>query len=276
LKLINLLKNFFFKKSILFNILKKIKIFNNILTLNFNLIYSTQSNSIFITSKILKLTQISSKNLTNINLLINKQVDFIKNAAANFSGQSYSNIFLNIFNKKNTNDQVGFFNKNITPEFISFLKANKFDTKLKTALLIKKSNNPSIFLSSYNSKINNFFKFLSYESSFRIKNFTKLNLNNKIQLLNENKLISKSLVKTPFNFADYKLKLTIEKILLYKTNVLKILTTAQVLNKLANSDLIKSNLFNFKFYNETNKVYSNILLSNLKLKEILNSSLNDK
>jgi hypothetical protein len=65
LKLIKLLNNFIFNKSILFNIIKKIKLFQNILTLNFNSIYSSQNNSLFRFSKIINLTSIISHNILN-------------------------------------------------------------------------------------------------------------------------------------------------------------------------------------------------------------------
>ncbi len=91
MKLISLLKNFFFKKSILFNILKKIKLFNNILTLNFTSIYSTQSNSIFKNSKLSQLNKI----VINNNILANQYINFLKKSLtiSNLTNQSYINLF---------------------------------------------------------------------------------------------------------------------------------------------------------------------------------------
>jgi hypothetical protein len=272
LKLINLLKNFFFKKSILFNILKKIKLFNNILTLNFNLIYSAQSNSIFKNSKLLKLNKISLNN----NLSVNQYINFLKNSSS-IINKNNVNIFINIFNKKQLNQQIKFFNKNLTPEFVNFLKTNNLDNQLKTFETVYNNNKKNYLIlnnNSYYSKINNFFKFLSYESSIKFKNFSKLNFNNKIQILNDKKIILNSFNKTLTNFANFKLQLTVEKNLILNVNILKILLISQFLNK--NNDLIKSNFLNFKFYNESNKLYNSTLIINLKLKEILTLSLNDK
>ncbi len=270
MKLISLLKNFFFKKSILFNILKKIKLFNNILTLNFTSIYSTQSNSIFKNSKLSQLNKI----VINNNILANQYINFLKKSLtiSNLTNQSY----INLFNKKNSNEQLKFILKNLTPEFINFLKINKLDQQLKIVESISASQKDNLILkyNSYYSKINNFFKFLSYESSLKIKNFAKLNFNNKLTLLNEKKLTIKPFNKTLLNFANFKLQLTVEKILSFKTNTLKILIISQLLNR--NLNLINSNTINFKFYNESNKLYNNSLISNLKLKEILNFYSNDK
>jgi len=267
LKLINLLKTFFFKKSILFNILKKIKLFNNILTINFASVYSTQSNSIFKNSKLSQLNKI----VINNNILANQYINFLKKSSiiSNLTNQS----FINTFNKKTSNEQLKFILKNLTPEFINFLKINKLDQQLKIIESISQKDNLILKYNSYYSKINNFFKFLSYESSLKIKNFSKLNFNNKLSLINEKKLNIKPFNKTLLNFANFKLQLTVEKILSFKTNTLKILIISQILNR--NSNLINSNIINFKFYNESNKLYNSSLLSNLKLKEILTFHSND-
>jgi hypothetical protein len=73
LKLLNLLNIFIFKNFTLFNILKKIKIFNNILTLNFNSIYSSQTNSLFKNSNLIKFNSINSNNIMNHTLNFNLQ-----------------------------------------------------------------------------------------------------------------------------------------------------------------------------------------------------------
>jgi hypothetical protein len=70
LKLLNLLNIFIFKNFTLFNILKKIKIFNNILTLNFTSIYSNQTNSLLKNSNLIKL---NSVNIVNNTLNFNTQ-----------------------------------------------------------------------------------------------------------------------------------------------------------------------------------------------------------
>ncbi len=109
MKLINLLNNFIFKKSILFNILKKIKLFNNILTLNFNLIYSGQNNTLFnyqflknliLTEKInlinennLKILTISN-NLTKLVLVNNLFLNFINFDFYNSTISNYNSLLI--------------------------------------------------------------------------------------------------------------------------------------------------------------------------------------
>jgi hypothetical protein len=75
LKLITLLNTFIFEKFSLFNIIKKIKLFNNILTLNFNLTYSSQNNTLFKFSKISKFNFIKQ----NANSLLNLKIQQLKN-----------------------------------------------------------------------------------------------------------------------------------------------------------------------------------------------------
>ena len=77
MKLINLLNNFIFNKSVVFNILKKIKLFNNILTLNFNLVYSSQNNTLF-----KNLTLLNIK--TNVINLLNLKIQSFKILKFNF------------------------------------------------------------------------------------------------------------------------------------------------------------------------------------------------
>ena len=75
MKLITLLNTFIFEKFSLFNIIKKIKLFNNILTLNFNLTYSSQNNTLFKFSKISKFNFIKQ----NANSLLNLKIQQLKN-----------------------------------------------------------------------------------------------------------------------------------------------------------------------------------------------------
>jgi len=75
LKLITLLNTFIFNKFSLFNIIKKIKLFNNIITLNFNLTYSSQNNTLFKSSKISKFNFIKQ----NINNSLNIKIQQLKN-----------------------------------------------------------------------------------------------------------------------------------------------------------------------------------------------------
>ena len=75
MKLITLLNTFIFNKFSLFNIIKKIKLFNNIITLNFNLTYSSQNNTLFKSSKISKFNFIKQ----NINNSLNIKIQQLKN-----------------------------------------------------------------------------------------------------------------------------------------------------------------------------------------------------
>jgi len=79
LKLITLLNTFIFEKFSLFNIIKKIKLFNNIITLNFNLTYSSQNNTLFKSSKISKFNFIKQNNNNSLNLKIQqlKNLNFL-------------------------------------------------------------------------------------------------------------------------------------------------------------------------------------------------------
>ena len=98
LKLLNLLNIFIFKDFTLFNILKKIKIFNNVLTLNFNTIYSSQTNSLLKNSNLIKLNAINQFNKLN------------------FTSQQFKYLklnFLGLDNIKNVNFKL---KKNILPK----------------------------------------------------------------------------------------------------------------------------------------------------------------
>lgn len=272
----NLLKNFFFNKSILFNIIKKIKLFNNILTLNFASIYSAQSNSIFKNSKLNKLNKIIINDIDQV--VSSEQVNFLKNSSTliNSTNNAYINVFVNIFNKKSSLNQLKFILKNLTPEFINFLKLNNLETQLKliqsvTSSKVSSSTISTLYYNVYFSKIFNFFKFLSYESHWKIKNFTLLN---KLKL--KDKKVLKSFSRNLSDFYNFKTQIAFEKIQILKVNTLKILIVSQLLNKFITNNFFKSLSLNFKFYNESNKNYNSTLISNLKLKEILNFSLNDK
>jgi hypothetical protein len=66
-------------KFSLFNIIKKIKLFNNIITLNFNLTYSSQNNTLFKSSKISKFNFIKQNNNNSLNIKIQqlKNLNFL-------------------------------------------------------------------------------------------------------------------------------------------------------------------------------------------------------
>ena len=162
LKLLNLLNIFIFKNLILFNILKKIKLFNSILTLNFNLTYSSQTNSLIKNSKLINLNFFNFNN--NLAALIFKIKKF-KYLKLHFLG-----LFLK--EKKNIKLKKKIFNKTL----INF-------QILKNLIILEKLSNLSIdnlkllVLSNNLLKTNNF-KLNSRLNDFNFYNDLNLNYNN--------------------------------------------------------------------------------------------------
>jgi hypothetical protein len=276
LKLINLLNNFIFNKSILFNILKKIKLFNNILTLNFISVYSSQNNSIFKNSILIQLNKFSIINLNK--LIINNQINNIKlkQIPNTETKQLYLNFLKNMFAKHVTLSELKFMLKNLNPNLINFIKINNLKQEFELLISIFSStvtmnyNIITQFYSNFNSFnfIDAFNDFKFNELNIKFKNFNILQqkwLFNKNKLNNKLKLIQvdKSLV----NFQILKLSLVDAKNLLSR-NFLKILSISKVITKLKKKKL-KLNYINFNFYNEVNVNYNKLLVLNQKLKNFL-------
>jgi hypothetical protein len=295
--LIFLLKKFIFQRKINFFILKKIKLLNNINNLNSLSIFNAQSNSIY------KKSYLNTPTLNHINLIYDYVFIIKKNFLYKMSSLNkflkFQHIkFLNYFSIITAPLELFkllFDHINLHPDFLMFIRNNKFNEELKLLYFNIDKNTNSIefarlFFNFFFFKMNfSIFKHIklftlkalypkfSKLDLFQLSNFREINSllsknKNKIKIIKivDKKYKNKILAKTLNSFFKIKLEILNNKNYKKKLNKLAFLFKSNLLYKKSIKNFINNSDFSFSFYNESNLFYNKTLVHFFRLNKFLN------